>query len=209
MKKIAVLLLSLLLIFSFSMQSEAKLKNNPTKNYSVMVSYEVKNGYAKYYSKPDGKIMGKLSPGYVVSENGQPTGYGNSSMKVLKAVNSKWLKVKLEKNSYKYSKKYAGASKYKRVFYVKMSDISVTTEGGPVNNFVTKGNPAPLKAKKNSKSKTIVKIPVGTYFDYEYIIYSPDVTYSYPYNQKWVHVKYMKNGKLYKGFVNVKHIQVY
>lgn len=153
--------------------------------------------------------MGELSTRYQVINNGQLEGEGHSSMKVLKAVNSKWLKVKLEKNSYKYSKKYLGASKYKRVFYVKMSDISVTTEGGVVNSFVTKGNPAPLKAKKNSKSKTIAKIPLGTYFDYEYIINSPDVSYSYPYTQKWVHVKYMKNGKLYKGFVNVKYIQVY
>lgn len=126
MKNVIMILLSIELFLSFSMQSEAKLKDNPTKNYSVIVSYDLKSKSMNYYSKPNGKVMGKLS--IITCPKGG--GWQNSSMKVLKAVNSKWLKVKIDAIPYKYSKKYKGASKYKRVFYVKMSEISLTSEGG-------------------------------------------------------------------------------
>lgn len=200
MKKVSIFLLAIILFLSFSMQSEAKLKDNPRKGYEVIVSYTLKGDYMNYYASPNGKVMGKMEK--ITSPKGG--GYQNSSMKVLKAVNSKWLKVKIDAVPYKYSKKYKGANKYKRVFYVKMSEISLTTEGGAIGSFVAKGNPTLLEMKKSNNSKTLKKIPVGTFFDYEHIIFHEEVS-----RQKWVHVKYVVKGKVYKGYVSTKQAQVY
>lgn len=61
-----------------------------------------------------------------------------------------------------------------------------------------------MKNKKSNNSKTIKKIPVGTYFDYEHII-----LHGYPMRQNWVHVKYVLKGKIYEGYVSTKQTQVY
>lgn len=209
MKKTIMIILSLVLFFSFSIQSKAKLKDNLTKNYSVMISPPLNGKYVNYYSKPNGTVMGKVAASTTFMKGNQYNGYQYNSVKVLKAVNSKWLKVKIEKNSYKYSKKNKGADKYNRIFYIKMSNILVTLEGGEVFHFVAKGNPTLLKAKKNSKSKTIAEIPLGTFFSSEYVIGTGNGAIAYPKNQKWVHVKYVKKGKVYTGYVNTKDIQVY
>lgn len=60
MKKLIIIFTSLLLFFSFSVQPKAKLKDNPTKNYGVMISPGLNFEYATYYSKPNEKPMGKL-----------------------------------------------------------------------------------------------------------------------------------------------------
>lgn len=79
-----------------------------------------------------------------------------------------------------------------------MKSVTATLEGGQIYFFIVEGNPALLKAKKSSNSKTITKIPLGTFFVSDYVIPDSDPRIGDTKTQKWIHVKYVKKVRYIK-----------
>lgn len=190
MKKFSILFMLMVISFStlFSLVANAKIvKDSPQTGYVAVLSSS--QNKVNYYKKPNGKKSGTIPTTQVLS--GDMFSIPNT-VKVIKPINKTYVKVRFAFNIKLDSKK---KQIYTHTGYVKWKDIR-----GDAHDFmhgIVKTPSLALKAKASSTSKTITKIPLGTRLI--------NLPYS-PYNDKWCKVKYIKNKKVYVGYVETKWI---
>ncbi|WP_338838129.1 hypothetical protein WDR10_10825 [Kurthia gibsonii] len=190
MKKLSILFMLMVISLStlFSPIANAKtLKDSPQKGYIAFFTQS--QNKVNYYKKPNGKKSGTIPTKQVL--DGDFFSIPNT-VKVIKPINKTYVKVRFAFNIKLDSKK---KQIYTHTGYIKWKDIRA--DAHDFMHGIVKTPSLALKSKASSKSKTIIKIPLGTRLI--------NLPYS-PYNDKWCKVKYIKNKKVYVGYVEKKWI---
>lgn len=192
MKKLSILFMLMVISLStlFSPIANAKtLKDSPQKGYVAILSSPSPQKKVNYYKKPNGKKSGSIPTS---QQLGGDIFYIPNTVKVIKPINKTYVKVRFAFNIKLDSKK---KQIYTHTGYIKWKDIRA--DAHDFMHGIVKTPSLALKSKAISKSKTIIKIPLGTRLI--------NLPYS-PYNDKWCKVKYIKNKKVYVGYVEKKWI---